>query len=658
MKKLILLTAVVAALCSCGESKYDVCVYGGTASGIVAANAAAKMGLKVVVIEPTNRIGGMTTGGLGRTDIGNKQVVKGLALKFYRELGKRYGNLENWVFEPSAAFEVMKTFADVPNVSIVKGRYICSASVNNGRIESLSATDGTDTLEYRAEWFIDCSYEGDLMAKAGVSYRTGREDNSEYCETWDGSQCLEGHQFPDGVDPFVVPGDPKSGLLWGISKQEMKENGKGDNYIQAYNYRICLTDVKENMIPIGRPDDYDSTRYELLLRLYDAQKDKRGINDYFIWSLMPNHKTDINNRGGFSTDMIGMNYNYPEGTWEERQAILDAHKSYTLGLLYFVGNDPRVPAELRDEVAKWGFPKDEYMENGNWTPQLYVRECRRLVGEYVATQADCENRTEVGDGVAYAAYNMDSHNCERVVLFKNGKYMVKNEGNVEIPGGVPYPISYRSVTPRREECTNLLVPVCCSASHIAYGSIRMEPVFMCLGQAAGIAVGLARKNGLKTLQEVDSKQINGIFAMDPYMDGTTPDIILDDPDASVEGDWFFAKSNRGYGASFYKCKGKGSVTFKLTAPFSGTFKVYNYTHFANFEGTKLNIKINPITKIEFPDGSVHSLDASNIDLSSLGQTTTAWEEIGEVTLEKGKEYRFRTIGEEMVVADALLLIKE
>jgi len=624
----------------------------------VAADAAAKMGLNVIVIEPTNRIGGMTTGGLGRTDIGNKQVVRGLSLKYYRELGKHYGNFENWVFEPSAALKVMQEFAESPKIRIVYNHHLCDAAVENGRILGIRTADGSDTLEFSAKWFIDASYEGDLMAKAGVSYKTGREDNNVYDETWDGSQCLDRHQFPDGVDPFVIPEKPESGLLWGISRQVLKENGTGDDYIQAYNYRICLTDVAENMIPIERPADYDSTRYELMVRLFEAQKGKTGLNDYFIWSLMPNHKTDINNRGGFSTDMIGMNYNYPEGNWEERQAIIDAHKSYTLGLLYFVAHDERVPGELRAEVLRWGLPKDEYIENGHWTPQLYVRESRRLTGEYVATQADCENRTEVSDGIAYAAYNMDSHNTERVVVLKDGKYMVKNEGNVEVSGGVPYPISYRCITPKREECTNLLVPVCCSASHIAYGSIRMEPVFMCMGQAAAIAVGIAEKKGLSRVQDVDAADINAVFAKDPYMDGTQPDILLDDAGARIEGDWEYVHSNRGYGASFYKCKSEGVMEFSFKAENSGVYDVYNYTHFSNFEGKNLNIPINPITKIEFPDGSVVSFDASSVDLSSLGQTSTAWEKVGEVRLEKGKEYRFRIIGEEKVYADALLLVKQ
>src|SRR5690606_23293193 len=321
---------------------------------------------------------------------------------------------------------------------------------------------------------------GDLMARAGVSYRVGREDNSEYNETINGVQLMDGHQFPDGIDPYKTPGKPRSGLLWGISDEKLLPNGTGDKKVQAYNYRICLTSDPDHQISITRPEDYDPSRYELLLRLFEAFPHKRKLNDYFIWSHMPNRKTDINNRGPFSTDMIGMNYGYPDGSYEERERIIRDHTVYTKGLLYFFAHDPRAPQRLRDEMRQWGYPKDEYVEYGHWTPQLYIREARRMVGSYVMTQHNCQGREVVADGVGMAAYTMDSHNTQRIVV--DG--MVKNEGNVEIGGFGPYPISYRALTPKAEECRNLLVPVCLSATHIAFGSIRMEPVFMVLAQSA------------------------------------------------------------------------------------------------------------------------------------------------------------------------------
>lgn len=654
MKKFLVILLALSALCSCKGKKYDLCVYGGNASGVVAAYSAATQGLDVIVIEPTCRIGGMVTGGLGLTDIGNKQVVKGVALQFFRKLGDKYGTLESWVFEPSAAKEILDGYLDHPHIKVVTGYHFCDAAKEGTDIVSIRVAGGEnslDTLSFKAKWFIDASYEGDLMAGAGVSYRTGREDNSEYGETWDGVQLLDGHQFPDGIDPFVEPGKPESGLLWGISDQALSPDGTGDGLIQSYNYRICLTDSLANMIPIEKPENYDPSHYELLLRLYDAQKDKREVNNYFIWSRMPNRKTDINNRGGFSTDMIGMNYDYVEGSWERRQEIIKAHKDYTLGLLYFVGNDPRVPEELRTEVAKWGLPKDEYTECGHWSPQLYIRECRRLVGEYVATQADCDNKVIAPNGIAMAAYTMDSHNCQRIVIEKNGKKMVKNEGNAEIRGGLPYPISYKSLTPKREECTNLLVPVCCSASHIAYGSIRMEPVFMCMGQAAGLAVSLAEKQGLRTLQEVDSDDINAIVATDPYLDGTPADIIIDDDTAVTEGEWEVFNSTKGYGPSALKGS-KGSVTYSAVISEGGEYAVYTYQRLSAPE-------LNPASVFTFADGSREVVNLS--DVVVVGQTSSAWHHLRDVTIADNEQFKViltPSEGNGYVYADAILLVKK
>lgn len=644
--KFLVLALSFAVLISCSSPKeYDLCIYGGSASGVVAAYAAAQSGLNVVVVEPSSQIGGMITGGLGQTDIGNKQVVKGLGLDFFRKIGAHYGALEGWVFEPSVASEIMEQYASHRHIKIVTGHHLCSVEKNGTQIISFKTTDGTDTLSFRGKCFADCSYEGDLMAMAGVSYRIGREDNAEYGETWDGVQCLNGHQFPDGVDPFVVPGKPESGLLWGISPETMKPNGTGDTLTQAYNYRICLTDSLENMIPIAKPENYDPSRYELLLRLFEAQPEKRALNDYFIWSPMPNRKTDINNRGGFSTDMIGANHRYSEASWEERKEIIKAHTDYTLGLLYFCANDERVPAEFRAQVAKWGLPKDEYVNNGHWTPQLYVRECRRMVGEYVATQADCENRTVVPDGVAAAAYTMDSHNCERVVVNKNGRLMVKNEGNAEIKGGLPYPISYRSITPKREECTNLLVTICLSASHIAYGSIRMEPVFMCLGQVAGMAASLYLKDGLDMIQQVDYARINASIAEDPYMDGSQPDILIDDPQATVEGEWEQVVTRKAFGRSFYKGS-DGFVEFSTTVPSKGKYDIYSY-----------HLKKQGKTAYDFFDGEQVLVNPE--DANIVGQTNGAWHRIRTVDFKKGDTFTVKVHGVsgEITSADAILLVK-
>lgn len=484
--------------------KTDICVYGGTSAAVTAARAAALEGKDVIIICPDVVLGGMTTGGLGQTDIGNKQAIIGMARQFYRDLGKYYGVDEQWTFEPHVAENILMSYIALDNIKLHTGFYLTSMEKKGRTIKSITCvSENGNTCKVKADSFIDTTYEGDLMAMSGVSYHVGREDSSVYGESWNGSHLSYHHQFLDGVDPYVEKGNPASGLVWGIQPYTLKADGAGDDYVQAYNYRVCMSHDPENQIPITRPADYDSTRYELLVRAWEVDPDP-VIGNYFIWSLMPNQKTDINNRGPLSTDMIGMNHEYPDASWERRKEIIAAHKSYTLGLFWFYVSDPRVPKPMQDFVREWGYAKDEYTKTGGWSHQLYVREARRMISSYVATQKDCEGNGVVDDPIGYAAYQMDSHNCERIVIEKEGKLMVKNEGDVEIGGGKPYPIAYRSITPKLEQCTNLLVPVCLSSSHIAFGSIRMEPVFLELGQVAGLAAAFAGKDAVQT---VDIKKI-------------------------------------------------------------------------------------------------------------------------------------------------------
>lgn len=661
--RIMMVVAAALALGGCNQpAKYDVCIYGGTSAGVVAAYSAAQQGLDVILVEPTNHIGGMTTGGLGYTDIGNKQVISGVAKQFYRKVGAHYGRLEQWIFEPSVAEGIMRDYIDHKNIDLLEGYRVRESHKEGTRIAEIlveKSQNPSHTKRIKADYFIDCSYEGDLMARSGVEYTVGRESNEQYGETYNGVELMTRHQFPDGIDPYKEKGNPESGLLWGISPAEVAENGTADQMVQAYNYRICLTDDPANRIEITRPEDYDSTRYELLLRLMEVQPEKLSLNDYFIWSRMPNHKTDVNNRGGFSSDMIGMNHNYPEASYEERKAIVDAHTSYTKGLLYFIGHDERVPQLLRERMLLWGYPKDEYTNNGNWTPQLYVREARRMVGEYVATQADCEGREIAYDGIGMAAYQMDSHNCQRIVVEKDGKKMVKNEGNVEIGGGLPYPISYRSITPKREQCTNLLVPVCLSASHIAYGSIRMEPVFMVLGQSAAVAVSLAHQQGLCDVQQVDSRQINIAIQEDPYMDGSEPDILIDDSDANVEADdLWVAKGRGGYGLSFYELQPTHkpqSVKFTVEAiPSDGMWAVYSYQ--------SANKKLTSETSFDIiaTDKTYH-ITFKRDDLGVLGQTSGDWAPLGVFNFEAGEAVTVaisNDAADAPMRADAILLVKQ
>lgn len=519
MLRKMLLWWCMTFICLVGyaQKHYDIVIYGGSSAGVSAAIQAARMNKSVAIVEPYGRLGGLTTGGLGATDIGNKRVIGGISREFYQNLKAHYDQKANWAweesetyftqnqrrtatgddgmwtFEPSAALKVYQEMMKPYDIDVF---YHHKLDRENGvkksgaTIESITMEDGT---VFNGKVFIDCTYEGDLMAAAGVSYTVGREANSVYNETLNGYFMAEYHkqsgyhQFPDGVDPYVEPGNPSSGLLWGISTRAASRQGEGDDLVQAYNFRMCLTDHPQNKLPISRPDNYDPSRYELLVRLFNAQPDRRDIDQYFIWSRMPNRKTDVNNRGGFSTDAIDMNHNWPEASYEVREAMFKEHLDYTQGLLYFYQNDPRVPQELQSFVKNWGYPKDEYENTGHFTPQLYVREGRRMIGELVMTQHHCQGRDIVGDPVGMAAYGMDSHNTQRIVL--NG--MVKNEGNVEVGGFSPYRVSYRAIVPRKAECDNLVVPVSLSSSHIAFGSIRMEPVFMVMGQSAATVAAMA-----------------------------------------------------------------------------------------------------------------------------------------------------------------------
>jgi len=578
--------------------RYDVIVYGSTASGVMAAYTAKQMGKSVLLIEPGNRIGGLTTGGLGYTDIGNKYAIKGLSLDFYRRIGQHYDSFEQWVFEPNVAENILLDYLKRAQVEVLFRYRIISAEKINGRIRSISLENSSHPTKktnklIQGKEFIDCSYEGDLMAKAGVSYTIGREDNKQYNETYNGSQLRDKHQFPDGIDPYKIAGKPESGLLWGISTNKLLPDGTGNKMVQTYNIRVCLSKDPANSIPISKPDDYQPERYELLLRLME-KKPIHHIEDLMTTSQMPNHKTDINNNGPFSTDMIGMSWKYPEADYQERAAIFKAHENYTKGFFYFIGHDPRVPLNLRDEMLQYGYPKDEYISSDHFTTQMYVREARRMTGEYVMTQANCQGHQTVSDGIALAAYTMDSHNAERLVV--NG--MVKNEGDVQIGGFGPYPISFRSLVPKSGECSNLLVPVCLSASHIAYGSIRMEPVFMMLGQSSAVAACQAIDNKC-AVQQVNTQKLQQELKNNPLADGSTPEILLDNDDITAiatAGNWKRMPNYEGcYGPSLLlneEPKIGDQVKFTPAIKKSGLYKIYVYTTKANGAAAKINLAIN------------------------------------------------------------------
>lgn len=469
----------------------DVCVFGGTSGGIIAAVQTARLGKSVILLEPGKHLGGLSTGGLGATDIGNKAAIGGLSRQFYKRLGRHYGRDEAWTFEPHVAEQTFLDLLKENGVRFLKEQRLTRVQKRNGQIREIRLESG---LACRARMYIDATYEGDLMAKAGVAFTIGREANAQYGETLNGIRPQTPyHQFTVAVDPYVKSGDPASGLLPFIQPAKAGRAGEGDRAVQAYNYRLCFTTNAANRLPLAAPAGFDAARYELLARYLEAlvaAGKKPKLADFWhpIW-VVPG-KTDINNNGGFSTDFIGMNYDYPAASYATRERIAKAHENYIRGFIWFLATNPRVPENIRQEMNAFGPCKDEFPATGGWPYALYVREARRMVSDYVMTEHHCRGQEVAQDPVGLAAYNMDSHNCRRIV--KNGR--VENEGDVQVPPMAPYPISYRSIIPKANECGNLLVPVCLSSSHIAYGSIRMEPVFMILGQSAATAAVLAMEN--------------------------------------------------------------------------------------------------------------------------------------------------------------------
>lgn len=501
----------------------DICVYGATAGGIIAAIQAAQLNRSVILIEPGEHIGGMTTGGLGNTDIGNKTAIGGLSREFYRRIGRRYGVTEAWSFEPHVAEAVFKEWLREAEVSFYVRQYVARLERMDTRITALRTVSG---LVVHARQFIDASYEGDLMALAGVSYVVGRESNSEYHETLNGAQVRETHQFEMPVDPYNIPRDPGSGLLPGIEATS-PVIGAGDHRVQAYCFRMCLTDDPRNRMPFPQPVGYDPRLYQLLARYLAA-----GWRDVFhkFDRLRVRSKTDTNNHGAVSTDFIGQNYAWPEADFATRESIFQAHVRYQLGLQWFLSNDPAVPSDIREAYSQWGLCRDEFTTTGGWPPQLYVREARRMRSDYVMTEHECRGTRLAPEPVGLAAYTMDSHNCRRFVHDRS----VLNEGDVQAHGFPPYPISYRAIVPKLGECENLFVPVCLSASHIAFGSIRMEPVFMILGQSAAIAADIALAESLP-VQRVPYPALNAkLLAAGQVLSWTSRDPVLSDEMNAVE----------------------------------------------------------------------------------------------------------------------------
>jgi len=567
----------------------DVCVYGGTSGGVTAAIQASRMGKKAVLVEFGIHVGGLTTGGLSATDGGS--AAGGMAKEFYGRVGSLAG------FRPAKAEQVMLEMLKEANVPVLFEHRLVSVSKNGKNITSIKCENG---VVINAKMFIDATYEGDLFAAAGCSFHLGREANSVYNETINGVQPgKRTHQFLRDVDPYVVPGDPSSELLWGISLTGPGEKGAGDNLIQAYNFRMQF---EKGGLPFPKPNGYDVKRYELLLRYIQAGG---GPGVY-------PHPGDNNNNGAFSTDHIGFNYEWPDGDgkgdpkaergeayfkklYETREKIYQDHINYQMGLVWFLCHDERVPKELRDKINEWGMARHSFQDTGGWPHQLYIREGRRLIGEMVMTEHHCRGTEVVEDSVGLAQYTMDSHNTQRYVVKDpvSGKDVVRNEGDVQVGIPGPYPVAYRAIVPKAAEVANLLVPVCLSSSHMAYGSIRMEPVFMVLGQSAATAACMAIDD--KTpVQQVPYDKLKTKLLADGQMLVWTgpkrtplsiaavaveklPGLVMDDAAAKFTGDW-----GSGHGPGFvgdgYRHdndaeKGEKSASFAIPVKAAGRYEV-------------------------------------------------------------------------------------
>ena len=582
--------------------KFDIVVYGASAGGVVSAVSAGREGKSVILIEPGRHLGGMVSGGLGATDHGNRAAIGGLSGEFFRRVRshyvEKYGEgspqvkdcSNGFLFEPHVAELVFRKLLDELKVEVVFDSTLGEVRKDGGRIVSIATSRG-DVFE--GSMFIDASYEGDLMDRAGLKSTVGREARDQYHESIAGVQERSpAHQFPVAVPALGYDGMPLPTIQGKL--ETAGPTGAGDDKTQAYNYRLCMTERKDNQVPFPRPSGYDPKRYELLFR-YLARKPNLKVGQLMNPVRVPNGKTDTNNNGPISTDHIGANWDYPTADEASRKRIREDHVAYIQGFLYFLANDPRVPTPLHDEINRWGLAKDEFTDTDHWPHQLYVREARRMLGVYVMTQSDIMEHRTKPDSVGLGSYNTDSHHVQRLIQADGS---VLNEGDFQVKT-LPYAIPYGSLVPRPEECSNLLVPVCVSASHVAYGTIRMEPVYMILGHACGVAASLAI-DGKSTVQAVPTDRLTAKLIdqgavlnpdrlpivstvasgkLDPAGLGG---IVVDDEVATRRGEWTNSRSNgpwvgAGYSHDGAKADGRASVRYTPDLPKAGRYEVRAYS---------------------------------------------------------------------------------
>ncbi|MDQ1473424.1 MAG: hypothetical protein QOJ99_4904 [Bryobacterales bacterium] len=492
MRSVLRWIGLASCLVTCSvAASFDVVVYGGTAGGAAAAIAAAREGRSVALVEPGRHIGGMISGGLGRTDMDRQQnVIGGISREFFERVGKVYGEPVSWLFEPHVAEQILTEWLKEAHVHVFFDQQLTSIIKSGTRIVGLNTENGTT---FDGNVFIDCTYEGDLMKQAGVSYSIGREARAQYAESLAGRQeILPGpHQLRAAVSPY----GPDHQLLPFITRQEdVVPTGQGDGHVQSYCFRICVTDDPSNRLPIPQPAGYDPKRYGLVLNYLAALGDSARLSDFLGISRLPHNKTDINSGGAVSTNAPSLSWSYPEAGYEDRRRIRNEHLTWAQGLLYFLAHDPGVPERIRHEMLPWGLAKDEFLDTGHWPHQLYVRDARRMLGEYVLTQHDLQERRRKYDSIGMGGYNIDIREVQwiahTVYRFPKIEDEVLMEGYLSMPVE-PYEIPYRALLPRQDESSNLLVAACISSSAVAYASFRMEPQYMIAGHAAGVAASLA-----------------------------------------------------------------------------------------------------------------------------------------------------------------------
>lgn len=554
MKRLLLLFLwlLCPALCNAAEPfriiEADIAIYGGTSGGVAAAVQAARMGKTVVIAEPGRHLGGMTAGGLSAVDIGDPRSVGGIAREYFTQLAATAGVTLAWdkpfvakgggpatggayAIEPHQAEALFDKMAAAAKVAVHRNARLASLKKDGARITEFTTEDGRT---FRAQMFIDATYEGDLMAKAGVSYTLMREGNAKYGETYNGIHYAgkyrprTQHDQPDpsgrtpggqGVwdrdfplDPYVVKGNPESGLLPLVQAGDPGVPGEPAPGVQAYCFRLCLTTADDRM-PIEPPADYDPKRYELVARFIEACLaigDDIDLRWFSKHDALPNQKWDFNT-ATFGGNMPGVSWEWPEATYARRDEIAKIHENYHRGLLHFLATDPRVPEKVRQDMQRFGLPRDEFKDNGGWPHQIYVREARRMIGGLVLTEHHTFGRQTAPKSVGLGSYGTDTHEIRRIV--KDG--VVIREGKTAIGRGGfgPYPIGYDAIVPKRGECENLFVTFALSASHTAFSSIRMEPVFMVTSQSAATAAALALDAGVP-VQAVDYGQLKARLEAD------------------------------------------------------------------------------------------------------------------------------------------------